>query len=73
MKDFLGNEFTIGDRVIRTRMQGNSPYLEIQKITDIRDGKLYLDGSKQPIQYPERLFNLDEFAWDYHLEIINEE
>lgn len=55
MKDKLGFAFNEGCKVIRAVLIGKSPVLEICTVTKINDGKLYLDDSKQPIKFPERL------------------
>ncbi len=55
MKDKLGFAFNEGCKVIRAVMWGKSPMLEICTVTKIKDGKLYLDDSKQPMKFPDRL------------------
>jgi hypothetical protein len=55
MKDIQGFTFTVGCKVARATLWGNSPHLEICTVTRIVDGKLYLDGSKQPIRALDRL------------------
>ena len=55
MKDKLGFAFNEGCKVIRAVLIGKSPVLEICTVTKINDGKLYLDDSKQPMKFPERL------------------
>ena len=55
MKDVQGFTFTVGCRVARAVIWGNSPRLEICTVTRIADGKLYLDNSKQAIRALDRL------------------
>lgn len=55
MKDIQGFTFTVGCRVARAVIWGNSPRLEICTVTRIADGKLYLDNSKQAIRALDRL------------------
>lgn len=55
IKDKFGNELTVGDSVYRAVTSGRTPVIYIAKVTEIRDGKLYLDDSKVPINYPSRL------------------
>lgn len=55
MQDKLGFAFNEGCKVIRAVMWGKSPMLEICTVTKIANGKLYLDDSKQPMKFPERL------------------
>lgn len=55
IKDKFGNELTVGDSVYRAVTSVRTPVIYIAKVTEIRDGKLYLDDSKVPINYPSRL------------------
>lgn len=55
MKDVQGFTFTVGCRVARAVIWGNSPRLEICTVTKIDGGKLYLDNSKQAIRALDRL------------------
>jgi hypothetical protein len=59
MKGFAFNE---GCKVIRAVMWGKSPRLEECEVTRIENGKLYLDNSKQPMKYPERLLIVEQDA-----------
>jgi type IV secretory pathway VirB9-like protein len=34
---------------------GRTPLLEIATVTDIRDGRVYLDGSKVALRFPDRI------------------
>jgi hypothetical protein len=55
MKDKQGFTFTVGCKVARAVLWGNSPHLEICTVTKIDGGKLYLDNSKQAIRALDRL------------------
>ncbi len=55
MKDVQGFTFTVGCKVARAVIWGNSPRLEICTVTKIDGGKLYLDNSKQAIRALDRL------------------
>lgn len=55
MKDLQGFTFTEGCKVARAVLYGKSPMIDICTVTRIQDGRLYLDDSKQPIKFPERL------------------
>lgn len=55
MKDIQGFTFTVGCKVARAVIWGNSPRLEICTVTKIDSGKLYLDNSKQAIRALDRL------------------
>jgi len=55
MRDVQGFTFTVGCKVARAVIFGNSPGLEICTVTKIEDGKLYLDNSKQAIRALNRL------------------
>lgn len=60
MKDMKGFAFSVGCKVARAVMWGKSPKIDICEVTDIKDGKLYLDQSKQPIRFPERLLIIEQ-------------
>ena len=62
MKDMKGFAFNEGCTVARATLWGKSPRIEICEVTRIEDGKLYLDNSKQPIRYPERLLIIEQDA-----------
>ena len=55
MKDMFGQEFEVGQVVYRARLHGKTPSIEQSKVTRIECGKLYLDGSRVAINFPERL------------------
>ncbi len=55
MKDLKGFAFNEGCEVARAVLYGKSPMIEICTVTKIKDGKLYLDNSKQAMRFPERL------------------
>lgn len=58
--DMLGKQFQIGDIIVRPVTSNRSGNLQIATITDIRDGKLYLSGSKMAINYPSRLLIIND-------------
>lgn len=59
IKDYFGFEIKVGDRLVRPVVIGSSaPGLERRTVTDIKNGKMYLDNSKVPIQFPERCINI---------------
>ena len=60
MKDMKGFAFNEGCTVARATLWGKSPRLELCEVTRIEDGKLYLDNSKQPMKYPERLLIVEQ-------------
>ena len=60
MKDMTGFAFNEGCKVARAVMWGKSPKLDICVVTKIKDGKLYLDDSKQAIRFPERLLIIEQ-------------
>jgi len=55
LDDMLLRRINVGDTVARAAVAGRSAYLEIRKVTSIRNGKIYLDDSKVAIRYPCRL------------------
>lgn len=60
MKDMKGFAFNEGCKVARAVLWGKSPMIEICTVTKINDGKLYLDNSKQPMKFPERLLIVEQ-------------
>ena len=55
-KDVLGKEFKVGQNVARAMCpQRLTPYIEVQIVTRVSDSKVYLNNSKQPMKFPERL------------------
>lgn len=60
IKDLKGNPITVGCKVARAVMWGKSPRIDICEVTDITGDKLYLDASKQPIRFPERLLIVEQ-------------
>lgn len=55
MKDMKGAEFAEGCTFLKPCMYGRSPFLE-ERVANLRNGKLYSEGSKVPIQHPERCY-----------------
>lgn len=60
MKDMKGFAFNEGCKVARAVLWGKSPMLEICTVTKIKDGKMYLDDSKQPLRFPDRLLIIEQ-------------
>ena len=60
MKDMKGFAFNEGCKVARAVLWGKSPMLDICTVTKIKDGKIYLDDSKQAIRFPERLLIVEQ-------------
>lgn len=60
MKDMKGFAFNEGCKVARAVLWGKSPIIEICTVTKIKEGKLYLDDSKQPMKIPERLLIIEQ-------------
>ncbi len=60
MKDMKGFSFNVGCKVVRSVMSGQSPKLAICEVTRIEDGKIYLDGSKKAINFPNRLLIIEQ-------------
>jgi hypothetical protein len=56
LTDFMGQELAVGQKVVRPVTQGmNSCYLELRTVEQIKNGKIYLDGSRTAIKYPSNL------------------
>ena len=60
MKDMKGFAFNEGCKVARAVLWGKSPMIEICTVTKIKEGRLYLDDSKQPIKFPDRLLIVEQ-------------
>jgi hypothetical protein len=60
MKDMKGFAFNEGCKVARAVLWGKSPKLDICTVTKIKDGKIYLDDSKQAMRFPERLLIIEQ-------------
>ena len=60
MKDMKGFTFTEGCKVARAVLLGKSPVIEICTVTKIKEDKLYLDDSKQPMKIPDRLLIIEQ-------------
>lgn len=60
MKDMKGFAFNEGCKVARAVLWGKSPMIEICTVTKIKEGRLYLNDSKQPIKFPERLLIVEQ-------------
>lgn len=60
IKDFFGNEIKVGDRLAKPTVyySSSSPMIIMCTVTSIQDGKIYLDESKIPIQFPSRCINI---------------
>ena len=60
MKDMKGFTFTEGCKVAKAVLWGKSPVIEICTVTKIKEDKLYLDDSKQPMKIPDRLLIIEQ-------------
>ena len=58
--DCLGKPLNVGDRVVRGVSFGRAAGLEFTTITRIENGKVYLASSKVALNYPSRLFIVNE-------------
>ena len=48
MKDRLGREIQVGDRVLKAWRWGSSLALEERTVTKVEEGRIYLDNSHVP-------------------------
>ncbi len=55
LKDMRGIDFALGDKVVKAKTSGRAVNIEIAEVTRIEEGKLYLSGSKVPVNFPGRL------------------
>ena len=53
--DMLGREFSVGDKVVRATTSGRASSIEIVEVTKLENGRVYVGGSRAPINYPGRL------------------
>lgn len=60
MVDMMGLNFHEGCRVARAVVSGRSPSIDICTVTQIKDGKIYLDNSQQAMRYPNRLLIIEQ-------------
>jgi hypothetical protein len=76
--DLRGFTFTLGCTVARPVLFGNSPQIELCKVTRIESGKLYLDNSKIAIKLPRKLLIIEhdpliKLMDDHAQEIANDQ
>lgn len=55
--DLRGKTFFVGQRAVRgvSLNRAGSVGLEVVEITNVKDGRVYVNGYNQPIKNPERL------------------
>ena len=53
--DVQGKTFQVGQKVARAMPAGPSAYIEVQYVTKVDGEKVYLNDSKRPMTFPERL------------------
>lgn len=58
--DMRGREIRVGDKVARAYTSGRAVNLQVVEVTQVKNGNVYLDGSKSPIIYPGRLLIVTE-------------
>lgn len=58
--DALGEEIKVGDKVARAITSGRAVNLEFTEVREIKDGRVYLAGSKVPINFPSRLLVINK-------------
>lgn len=59
LRDKVGHIIEEGMLVVKPYTSGRSAMLELREV-HIRNGNIYLDDSKVPIQYPERLLVVED-------------
>ncbi len=55
LKDMRGQDFKVGDKVVRAVTSGRAVNLELCVVSNITTDKLFLDHSKKSINFPGRL------------------
>ncbi len=55
LKDMRGQEFKVGDKIVRAMTSGRAVNLELCEVSSIDGGKIYLDGSKRAMNFPGRM------------------
>jgi hypothetical protein len=58
--DTLGKPLNVGDKVVRGVSFGRSSGFEFTTIREIKNGKVYLAGSKVALNYPSRLLIVND-------------
>ncbi len=56
--DMFGFQIKTGDRLLKPQVEGRSAILFRCTVTSIEKGKMYLDNSKVPVQFPGRCVNI---------------
>jgi len=64
LQDMFDIEYKVGDIVARALQSGRSVNLQVNEVTRIENGRIYLDGSKTAIIYPRRLMIVSELFKD---------
>jgi hypothetical protein len=59
LRDHFGRPLQIGQTVVKPTMSGRSAVPEIRTVAQFKNGKVYLDDSKVPINYSGRLVILE--------------
>lgn len=54
LTDMVGREIKDGDWLCRARVANHTAIIEVRYVREIKDGKIYLDESRVPLQYPGR-------------------
>ena len=60
--DIQGRPYEAGQYVAKAYTSGRAVNIEVRRVREIRDGKLYLNESKVPIVFPGRMVILPD--WD---------
>lgn len=61
LKDARGIPIKAGDKIVRPiTSSGRSTNLEFATVREIKDGRIYLDTSKVPIQFPGRMLIINK-------------
>ena len=64
-KDITGRHFYVGQKAVRSNSAGKvgpQDGIHIVDITRVCEGKVYINNSKHPLLYPERLAIIDQSA-----------
>ncbi len=59
-KDMLGKEICAGDKLARCTAFGRKDFLQVFTVRQVKDGKVYLDTSKNALRFPGRCLRVNE-------------
>ena len=62
LKDMLGREYKVGDKVVKAYTSGRAVNLCIREVGRMENGKMWLDDSKVAVNFPGRMLIVTEIV-----------